>query len=149
MLTYDELQRKYGELVARLNKTEEFRKGRVLQSSLLCDLKWDLDQISSNLNRFSTELWTNLQNPKPNPPNLTRLMNPLKVLEGGGHHVPYTLPPNDLFEAAEREGGGKGRGRRRPSRAKPKKGEPMENALEADELPEGDYPAKTDLDRPT
>ena len=75
-------------------------------------------------------------------------MNPLKVLEVGGHHVPYTLPPNDLFEAAERNGGGGkgGRGRRRPSRAKPKKGEPLENALEADELPEDDYPAKTDLD---
>ena len=27
VLTYDELQRKYGELVARLNTTEEFRKG--------------------------------------------------------------------------------------------------------------------------
>ena len=26
VLTYDELQRKYGELVARLNKTEELRK---------------------------------------------------------------------------------------------------------------------------
>ena len=62
-----------------------------------------------------------------------------KVLkEAGGHYAPYTLPPNELFEAAER---GDGRGRRRPSRAKPRKGEPLENALlEADELPqpEGD-----------
>ena len=40
-----------------------------------------------------------------------------KVLkEAGGHYAPYTLPPNELFEAAER---GDGRGRRRPSRAKP------------------------------
>ena len=72
VLTYDELQRKYGELVARLNRTEEFRKGWVLHSSL-CDLKSDLDWISPNLNQFSTELWTNLpksdSNPKPNPPN--------------------------------------------------------------------------------
>ena len=56
MLTYDELQRKYRELVARLNMTEEFRKGWVLHSSLQCDLKSDLDHISSNLNIFSTEL---------------------------------------------------------------------------------------------
>ena len=52
----------------------------------------------------------------------------------------------ELFEAAERDA----KGRRRPSRTKPKKGEPMENALEADELPpEDDYPAKSDVHRLT
>ena len=67
-------------------------------------------------------------------------------MEAGDHYEPYTLPPNELFEAAERDA----KGRRRPSRAKPKKGEPMENVLEADELPpEDDYPAKSDVHRLT
>ena len=62
----------------------------------------------------------------------------IKVLEMGGHKVPYTLPPNELFEAAERNEKIKRkeqRQKRRPSREKPKKGEPMENAVVADFLP--------------
>ena len=65
-----------------------------------------------------------------------------KVLEVG-HQFPYTVPPNELFENFDTDR----KGRRRPSRLKPKKGDPLENAVEADELPEEDdeYPVKTDV----
>ena len=92
VLKYDELQKKYGDLVARMNRTEELRE----------------------------------------------------VLRANGHYAPYTVPPNELFEMSEK--GGK---RRRPSRLKPKKGDPLENAIEADELPTDDEPPKSEVHRLT
>ena len=66
-----------------------------------------------------------------------------EVLKASGHYAPYRVPPNELFEIADEKGK-----RRRPSRLKPKKGDPLENAVEADELPT-DEPPKNDVHRQT